>query len=111
MTKRFTAVSLLILVMLLTSCSSTKRSPEQAAKKPCATFDTLTERLEVLDRVGVMKNAKIASQQFADITSLDPQFGEFANFLKEVSETGSLGDPLGTYSDLLLYCIPINKSK
>lgn len=106
---KFTLLLPVLLVpFVLASCSSEKMSPEQAAVEPCATFDKMIDSMSALDRSGVLNFAAQASTQFEDIASLDPQFGQFAQFLKEVSETGSTGDPMGTYSDLLFYCIPIN---
>jgi hypothetical protein len=97
-----------ILVLVLTSCGSSDLTPAQAAAKPCATFDMISESMLALDRASVMSYAAEAGQQFEDISSLDPAFGKFAEFLKGVAMTGSTLDSAGTYSDLLLYCIPIN---
>ena len=100
--------SILMLMFALTSCGSSDLTPAQAAAEPCATFDMISESMRAFDRDAVMSYAAEASEQFEDISSLDPQFGEFAEFLKGVAMTGSTIDPSGTYSDLLLYCIPIN---
>jgi hypothetical protein len=101
-------LALLAVPFMLTSCSSEKMSAEEAAVEPCATFEKMTDSMTAQDRASVMSFAGEASAQFDDVASLDPQFGKFAQYLKEVSETGSTGDPFGTYSDLLFYCIPIN---
>ena len=106
--KFLSLTSALMLGFMLTSCGSSDPSPAEAAVEPCATFDMISESMLAFDRAGVMSNAAEASQQFEDISSLDPQFGKFAEFLKGVSMTGSTSDSMGTYSDLLLYCIPIN---
>ena len=100
--------SISLLLFALTSCGSSDMTPAQAAVKPCATFDMISESMLALDRDGVMSYAEEAGQQFEDISSLDPQFGKFAEFLKGVAMTGSTLDSAGTYSDLLLYCIAIN---
>lgn len=101
-------LSAMTLGFLLASCGTSDLTPVQAAAEPCATFDMISESMLAFDRAGVMAYAAEASQQFEDISSLDPQFGKFAEFLKGVSMTGSTSDSMGTYSDLLLYCIPIN---
>lgn len=101
-------LGILLVPFAVVSCSSEKMSPEQAAVEPCATFEKMTDSMTAQDRASVMSYAGEASAQFEDVASLDPQFGKFAEYLKEVSETGSTGDPLGSYSDLLFYCIPIN---
>jgi hypothetical protein len=98
----------LLLPLVLVSCSSATQTPEEAAKGPCETFDKIGDSMAALDRAGVMSNAAEASKQFEEIASVDPRFGQFAQFLKEVSETGSTGDPFGVYSDMLFFCIPIN---
>lgn len=113
--KNTTRVALLISTLLvslaLSGCGGAKLTADEAAVEPCATFDKMTESMSALDRSGVMMNAAEASKQFEDTVSLDPRFGEFAQFLKGVSETGSTGDPMGVYSDMLFYCIPINSTE
>jgi hypothetical protein len=106
--KLILAPTISILLFALSSCGSSDLTPAQAAAKPCATFDMISESMLSLDRASVMSYAEEASQQFEDISSFDPQFGKFAEFLKGVAMTGSTLDSAGTYSDLLLYCIPIN---
>jgi hypothetical protein len=109
-TRKFIVFSLTALAISLTvsGCGGEKLTADEAAIEPCATFDKMTESMSALDRSGVMANALKASTQFEEISSLDPRFGDFAKFLKGVSETGSTGDPMGVYSDMLFYCIPIN---
>ena len=104
-------ISALLVSFTLSGCGGAKLTADEAAVEPCATFDKMTDSMSALDRSGVMMNAAEASKQFEDIASLDPRFGEFAQFLKGVSETGSTGDPMGVYSDILFYCIPINSTE
>lgn len=96
-----------LLLFTLTSCGSSDLTPAQAAVEPCVTFEMISESMLAFDRDSVMNLAAESSRQFEKITSFDPQFGKFAEFLKGVSTTGSTLDSAGTYSDLLLYCIPI----
>jgi hypothetical protein len=100
--------SISLLLLTFTSCGSSDLTPAQAAVEPCATFVMISESMLSFDRDGVMSYAAEAGQQFEDISSLDPQFGKFAEFLKGVAMTGSTLDSAGTYSDLLLCCIAIN---
>jgi hypothetical protein len=104
-------ISVLLVSLTLSSCGGSKLTADEAAVEPCATFDKMTKSMNALDRSGVMMNAAEASKQFADIASLDPRFAQFGQFLKGVSESGSTGDPMGVYSDMLFYCIPINSAE
>ncbi len=104
-------IAVLLASLTLSSCGSEKITADEAAVEPCATFDKLTKSLSALDRSGVMTNAAEASKQFEDIASLDPRFDQFAQFLKGVSVSGSTGDPMGVYSDMLFYCILINSAE
>ncbi|MCX6443531.1 MAG: hypothetical protein NTW43_05115 [Actinobacteria bacterium] len=104
------AIVTLLLSLTLSGCGGEKLTLDEAAVEPCATFDKMTKSMSAFDRSGVMMNAAEASKQFEDIASLDPRFDQFAQFLKGVSVSGSTGDPMGTYSDMLFYCIPINST-
>jgi hypothetical protein len=64
--------------------------------------------MEVFDNAGVKRVAAQASEEFQGISSVDPRFQVFADLLKELSVTGSVGDIMGTWSDMLFFCIPIN---
>lgn len=76
-------VSSLLMSFTLSGCGGAQLTADEAAVEPCATFDKMTDSMSALDRSGVMMNAAEASKQFEDIASLDPRFGQFAQFLKE----------------------------
>lgn len=101
----------LILPFALTNCGKSGLSPAQEAVKACATFDMISESMLTFDRKSVMSYAAKASEQFENISTMDPQFAKYAKFLKGVSMTGSTLDPDETYSDLVMYCIQINSSE
>jgi hypothetical protein len=99
----------LLVSIVLTGCGAEKLTPEQAAAEPCATFQKYIDSFLASDLGAAAIHAELASKQFADVASIDFQFGRFSRVMKGAMDDGIVDD-LGGYVKLLPYCREINKT-